>query len=92
MMISRLGRRMPFLRTGKDSLTKALRLASHAKKMHQKDTSMNWMMVKVTGLGRAVKMALDDVLVMIEVMYQKPHRDFTERSAEKMRWWKGVRL
>jgi len=32
-------------------------------------------MVRVTGLGRAVKMAFDEVFVRMEVAYQTPHND-----------------
>ena len=34
------------------------------------------MSVKVTGLGRAVKMALDDVFDMMDVVYQMAHKNF----------------
>lgn len=72
MMMSLLGRRIPFFKTGKAFLTAALRFASHERKTHQKETSKNCMTVKVTGLGRAVRMALEEVLVRIEVPYQNP--------------------
>lgn len=75
-MMSLLGLRIPFLRTGTLFLSQGLCLASHARKMHQKETSRNWMMVKVTGLGRDVKMAFEEVLVMMEVAYQKPQRAY----------------
>ena len=38
-------------------------------------------MVKVTGFGSAVKMALDEVLVRIDVVYQTQHSDFTTISS-----------
>lgn len=75
-MISLFGFLMPFLRTGRAFRTEAFRLASHARKRHQKVTSANCMIVKVTGMGNDVKMALDEVFVMIEVMYQKAHRPY----------------
>lgn len=78
MMISLFGFLMPFFRTGRAFLTEALRFASQARKTHQKDTRANCMMVRVTGIGREVKMALEEVLVMMEVMYQKAQRPYTE--------------
>lgn len=72
-MISLFGRRIPFFKTGKVFRMKALRLASHDRKRHQKDTRRNCMMVRVTGFGKAVKIALEDVLVRMEVAYQKAH-------------------
>ena len=40
---------------------------------HQKETSRNCTIVKVTGLGNAVKIAFEDVLVKIDVEYQNVH-------------------
>lgn len=74
MTISRFGRRMPFFRTGSRSRTVELCLASQERNMHQKETRRNCTMVRVTGRGRAVKMAFEDVFVRIEVPYQSPHR------------------
>lgn len=74
MMICLSGLRMPFFNTGKASRTATLRLASQERKMHQKDTSMNWTTVKVIGFGRAVRMAFDEVFVRIEEAYQKLQR------------------
>jgi len=51
---------------------------------HHEHTNMNWIKVKVTGLGRAVKMALDDVLDMMEVVYQMAHRNFSQRVSTDM--------
>merc|ERR1711939_827030 len=42
--------------------------------MHQRYTSRNWMTVRVTGRLRAVKMALDEVFVRMDVAYQRPQR------------------
>lgn len=47
-------------------------MASQDKNIHQNDTSRNCTMVKVTGFFSAVKIALDDAFVMIEVVYQTP--------------------
>lgn len=70
MIISLLGRRMPFFKTGNAFRTAVLRLASAERKTHQNETRRNWIMVSVTGFGSAVKMALEEVFVRIEVPYQ----------------------
>ena len=44
-------------------------MATQDKNIHQNETSMNCTMVKVTGFFNAVKIALDDAFVMIEVVY-----------------------
>lgn len=41
--------------------------------MHHPDTNANCMTVRVTGFGRAVRMALEEVLEKMEVMYHMPH-------------------
>ena len=71
-MISLLGLRMPFLRKGAISRTVRLCLATQDRNIHQNETSMNCTMVKVTGFFNAVKIALDDAFVMIEVVYHTP--------------------
>lgn len=75
-MMSLFGLRMPFFNTGRASRTATLRLASHERKIHQKDTSINWTTVKVIGFGRAVRIAFDEVFVRIEDAYQKLQRSF----------------
>ena len=52
--------------------------------MQTRERKANWIKVKVTGLGRAVKMALDDVLDMMEVVYQMAHRNFSQRVSMDM--------
>ena len=76
MMISLLGRLIPFRRTGTALRKGGYTLASQAAKMHHEQTKRNWTMVRVTGFGRAVRMALDEVFDRIEVAYQKPQSDF----------------
>lgn len=71
---------MPFFKTGRAFRTAALFLASHERKTHQKETSRNWIMVKVTGFGRAVKMALEEAFVRIEVPYQKAQSSLADIS------------
>lgn len=67
---------MPFFSTGRAFRTAVLRLASHDRNTHQKDTRRNWIIVSVTGFGKAVKMALEEVFVRIEVPYQKAQSSF----------------
>lgn len=80
MMMSLLGLRMPFFSTGKASRTDLLCLASQAKNRHHPVTRKNWMMVRVTGRFKVVRIDFDEVLVMIEVAYQKRHSNL-EASA-----------
>jgi len=69
---SLLGFRMPFFRKGAISRSVRLCLATQDRKIHQKETRRNCTIVSVTGFLNAVKMALDDAFVMIEVVYQTP--------------------
>lgn len=71
-MISLFGRLIPFFNTGKVLRMEELYRASRAAKMHQEDTNRNCTTVSVTGLGKAVRMALDEVLERIEVANQTP--------------------
>ena len=73
-MMSLLGRLMPFFRTGILFRTVAFRFASHALKKHHSVTCKNCMTVSVTGLGSAVKIAFDEVLLRIDAVNQIPHR------------------
>jgi hypothetical protein len=73
MMMSLLGRRMPFLSTGRAFRTAELLFASAEKKTHQMETRRNCTTVRVTGFGRAVNMALEEVFVRMDVPYQKAH-------------------
>jgi hypothetical protein len=50
--------------------------ATNERKTHQKDTSRNCITVSVMGFGNAVKIALEEVLVRIEVAYQILQRVF----------------
>jgi len=52
---------------------------------HHEHTNMNWIRVKVTGLGKAVRMALEEVLDMIEVVYQMAHRNLGRRVSTEIR-------
>jgi hypothetical protein len=69
---------MPFLRTGRALRTAGLLFARAEKKTHQMETNMNCTTVRVTGFGSAVKMALEEVFVRIEVPYQKTQSNLWE--------------
>lgn len=75
-MISREGFRIPLRSTGIELRSGGCIRAAHDSKKHHEHTNMNWISVNVTGLGRAVKIALDDVFDMIDVVYQMAHRNF----------------
>ena len=47
-------------------------LANVASSRHQPDTKANCTVVRVTGLGSAVRIVFEDMLVKMEVMYQTP--------------------
>jgi hypothetical protein len=47
-------------------------LANQDRKIHQKETRRNCTIVNVTGFFNAVRMALDEAFVMIEVVYHTP--------------------
>lgn len=66
------GGRMPFRKTGIAFRTAGNRFASHAEKTHQELTKRNCTIVRVTGFGKAVRIAFDDVLDRIDVAYQTP--------------------
>lgn len=46
--------------------------------MHSPETKRNCTRVRVTGIGSAVKMALEDVFERMEVPYQTPQRSLVE--------------
>jgi hypothetical protein len=73
---SLVGGRMPYLRNGMVCFMRGYRLASAARKRHHPDTKANCMMVSVTGFGRAVRMAFEDVLEKMDVMYQMPQSPY----------------
>jgi hypothetical protein len=73
MMSSRVGGRIPYFNTGIVCFNRGYLRARAARNKHQDDTKANWTTVSVMGLGSAVRMALEDVLVEMEVMYHTPH-------------------
>lgn len=71
---SRLGYRIPFLKAGIAVLRRGKRRASHAKKRHQPETKANCMIVSVIGLGKALSIDFEEVLVKAELRYQTRQR------------------
>lgn len=49
--------------------------ANHAANTHHEETNANWTSDRVTGFGRVIRIALDDVFDMIEVVYHAIHRN-----------------
>jgi len=70
--ISFEGGRIPYFRKGRVDLRRGYRCARKARKMHQVETKRNWMRVRVMGLGKALRMAFEEVLLKMEVMYHIP--------------------
>ena len=52
-------------------------LASAARNKHHPETNANCTTVRVTGFGRAVRMAFEDVFEKIDVIYQMPQSIFS---------------
>ncbi len=73
-MMSLLGGRTPFFSAGTIVRNRGYTLAIHPRNMHQEQTKANCISVRVTGFGNAVRMVLEDVFDMMEVMYQKAQR------------------
>ena len=67
---SQEGFRSPFFRAGIDLFSEGNIDDSDVRMKHHKDTDANWMMVRVAGLGKALRIDLEEVLVRAEVMYQ----------------------
>jgi hypothetical protein len=66
------GGRIPYFRKGIVCFMRGNRRANVASSRHQPETKANWTVVSVTGWGSAVRIAFEDMLVKIEVMYQIP--------------------
>lgn len=79
---SRLIGRIPCLKAGTATRKVGDRLASCAKKKHQKETKANWTIVKVIGRRKAFRMDLEDVLVKAELRYHIKQRIFQVISYE----------
>lgn len=57
------------------SPTAGIVFASQAKKRQKTKTKRNWMTVRVTGIGNALSIAFEEVLVRAELKYQSKHSD-----------------
>ena len=67
---SQEGFRSPFFNAGMDLLSPGNNVDSDVRMKHQSETEANWMMVKVAGFGKALRIDLDEVLVRADVRYQ----------------------
>lgn len=67
------GGRIPYFKKGIVCFKRGNFLASMPSIRHQPDTNANCTVVRVMGLGSAVRMALEDMFVKMDVMYQAPH-------------------
>ena len=76
MITSRDGGNMPLRRAGIACFNPGKRDEQYVRSRHQNDTKANCMMVRVTGLGSAVNIDLEDVLVTADVMYQMIQRPY----------------
>jgi hypothetical protein len=66
------GDRMPYFRKGIVCFRRGNLRAAAASSRHHPDTNANCTVVRVTGCGSAVRIAFEDMLVKMEVMYQTP--------------------
>lgn len=73
LTISRVGLRIPIFSTGMASPIAGTAVASQAKKRQKTKTKRNWMTVRVMGFGKALRMALEEVLVKAELKYHSKH-------------------
>jgi hypothetical protein len=64
------GGRIPYFRKGIVCFMRGNLRAAAASTRHHPDTKANCTVVRVTGCGSAVRMAFEDMLVKMEVMYQ----------------------
>lgn len=66
------GERIPYFRKGNVCFIRGYFRAKAARTKHQPETKANCTVVRVMGLGRAVRMAFEDMLVKMDVIYQIP--------------------
>jgi hypothetical protein len=55
-------------------------VASHEKKMQKEATKANWIRVSVAGLGNALRIAFEDVLVRALDIYQTMQRIYNDNQ------------
>lgn len=72
-MSSLVGGRIPYFKKGMVCFIRGYLLARAARSMHHPETNANCTRVRVMGFGSAVRMALDEVLEKMDVIYQIPH-------------------
>lgn len=65
---------MPFFRAGMALFRRGKRRARNAENRHHPETKANCIMVRVIGLGKALRMDLEEVLVRAELKYQTRQR------------------
>ena len=73
IMTSRFSGLIPFLKTGMWCLSEGYTDDSQLRRRHQKVTSANWTIVRVTGLWNVSRISPAEVLATMEVMYQAEH-------------------
>lgn len=61
---------MPFFKAGMAVCRRGKRRARDAKNRHHPETKANCIIVRVIGLGKALSMDLEEVLVKAELRYQ----------------------
>lgn len=70
VITSRLGYRIPSFSVGMAVFSRGKRRARNAKHRHHPETKANWIIVRVIGLGKALRMVFEEVLVRAELKYQ----------------------
>lgn len=65
---------MPCRSAGTAVLRAGYMAARYADTRHHMETKANWARVRVTGLGNAIRIDFEEVLVRAEVVYQMIHR------------------
>ena len=78
-MSSLVGGRMPNLRAGIVDFKRGYDRASRARTTHHEDTKANCTTVSVMGFGNEIRIALEEVLDRMDVMYHMPQRTFSSR-------------
>jgi hypothetical protein len=93
IITSRVGERMPCLRAGMVVLRAGKRVASQEKKKQNVATKANWIRVSVAGLGKALRIDLEEVLVRALEKYQIMQRVYSNIIHQQLQsmyyiWWR----
>jgi ABC-type transporter lipoprotein component MlaA len=80
-MTSRDGYRIGCRSAGTAALSRGKVDARKEKRMQYEETKANWTMVKVAGLSKAVRIALEEVLVRADDQYHITQSAYGQRSA-----------